>query len=136
MTPTLPATLLGSRAAVAKANDGEPVSDGTTLAGAHGAVGIFSHAGEARSGNKQRNGVHPALELLRAFFDVGLEEELAAGNEDAGDLLDGPDGRDEAFGVSFLPPWVREMDEYHARRRGLQAGQGIARVLGEYAPST
>jgi hypothetical protein len=56
---------------------------------------------------------------LRPLLDVGLHEELTADSEKARYLPDELLAYQEAFLVTLLPPWVREVHEY-ARDRPLR----------------
>ena len=66
-----------------------------------------------------------------AFFDVGLDEALATGHEQARRLNQPRLGDQQAFLVALLPPWIGEMYEDALHGSRTQAGQSEPRVLRE-----
>jgi hypothetical protein len=100
----------GPRAAKAQANDRKAVLDRLAFPGGAGDEGVVVHA-DARAERLEGGALEEhSFVLVGAFEDVGLNEELAAGDElpreDAEELRT----HHEALFVALLPPRIGEME--------------------------
>jgi len=114
-----------------QAVDGQAVRDCSMFAGAARVVGIFRFE-TGMLGDEAGLGRDQAGVFGGATFDVGLDEEGAAGDEHSTDLRQEVGRDDQAFGMALLPPRVGEMDEDGASAGVGKAWEGATGVFGEH----
>lgn len=115
-----------------QAIDRQAVGDGAVFAGAAGVEGVFGFEAWVL-GDEARFGGDEGGVFGGAAFDIGLDEEGAAGDEHAAQLGQEFGGDDEALGVALLPPRVGEVHEDGACAGVGEAGEGFAGVFREHA---
>ncbi len=116
---------------------GSPIGDGPPLPRATRAVGILRETRRAGHVPIDHEPIVECRELFvpgRALVDVRLDEQLATGCKQAGDLVEESALYEKTLRVTLLPPRIGEVHEEATHRGvGLETGKREARVLGEDA---